>query len=39
MAVLCDWAWKIYEFLEVVATELLSVKIAKTTSIRGIVFK
>lgn len=38
MAVLCNWAWKSYEFLEAVTTEFLSVKTEKTFSVRGIVF-
>ena len=38
MAVLCDWVWKNYEFLEVATTKFPVVKIRKTTNIKGIVF-
>lgn len=38
MAVLCDWAWKNYEFLEVATTKFPFVKIEKTTNMKGVVF-
>lgn len=38
MALLCVWAWKNYEFLEVATSEFSSVKVNKTTNIKVIVF-